>query len=224
MNLGIKVTFSYNGVSVHHVCEVWRLYTQQLPHVQIIEFIADIRDPLVVQDNESCFRVDLWILQYNSSEWLPAHHWNACQAQGNSKFHMRGAPYLWAKWIFPRSNGGSWGTGRSGEAVQYTTWSCRHYRCMQATGFAKSRISNRLIKMLLTKFGPFKALLRCTVIYLHLLHILYCIVQSWHLTFMWPIGSKNSLGCWHWCGKWECSWVLWQTRVQQNTWELETWK
>jgi hypothetical protein len=74
MNLGIKVTFSYNGVSVHHVCEVWRLYTQQLPHVQIIEFIADIRDPLVVQDNESCFRVDLWILQYNSSEWLPAHH------------------------------------------------------------------------------------------------------------------------------------------------------
>ena len=25
---------------------------------------------------------------------------------------------------------------------------------------------------------PFKALLRCSVIYLHLLHILYCIVQS----------------------------------------------
>lgn len=64
MNLAMKVMLSYNGLSVHHVCVVWRLYTQQLPHVQIIEFLADIRDPLVVQDNESCFRVDLWLLQY----------------------------------------------------------------------------------------------------------------------------------------------------------------
>ena len=74
MHLGMKVTFSYNGVSVHHVCEVWRSYTQQLPNFQKIEFLADIRDPLVVQDDESCFRADLWILQYKSSEWLPAHH------------------------------------------------------------------------------------------------------------------------------------------------------